>query len=36
MHERKALMSEPSEGFIVLTGGNGSLEDLFEASPGRS
>jgi hypothetical protein len=26
----------PSEGFIALTGGNGSLEDLFEASPGRS
>ncbi len=31
MHERKALMSEPSEGFIALTGGNGSLEDLPES-----
>jgi hypothetical protein len=30
MHERKALMSELSEGFIALPGGNGTLEELFE------
>lgn len=30
MHERKALMSELSEGFIALPGGLGTLEELFE------
>jgi uncharacterized protein (TIGR00730 family) len=30
MHERKALMSELSEGFIALPGGIGTLEELFE------
>lgn len=30
MHERKALMSELSEGFIALPGGNGTLEEFFE------
>jgi uncharacterized protein (TIGR00730 family) len=30
MHERKALMSELSEGFIALPGGNGTLEKFFE------
>lgn len=30
MHERKALMSGLSEGFIALPGGNGTLEELFE------
>jgi uncharacterized protein (TIGR00730 family) len=30
MHERKALMSELSEGFIVLPGGSGTLEEFFE------
>ena len=30
MHERKALMSELSEGFIALPGGTGTLEELFE------
>jgi uncharacterized protein (TIGR00730 family) len=30
MHERKALMSDLSEGFVALPGGNGTLEELFE------
>jgi len=30
MHERKALMSELSEGFIALPGGIGTLEEFFE------
>ncbi len=30
MHERKALMSRLSEGFIALPGGNGTLEEFFE------
>ncbi len=30
MHERKATMSELSEGFIALPGGNGTLEEFFE------
>lgn len=30
MHERKALMSELSAGFIALPGGLGTLEELFE------
>lgn len=30
MHERKALMSELSEGFIALSGGIGTLEEFFE------
>ena len=30
MHERKALMSELSNGFIALPGGNGTLEEFFE------
>ena len=30
MHERKALMSELSEGFIALPGGTGTLEEFFE------
>lgn len=30
MHERKALMSDLSEGFIALPGGNGTLEEFFE------
>ena len=31
MHERKALMSELSEGFVALPGGTGTLEEFFEA-----
>jgi uncharacterized protein (TIGR00730 family) len=31
MHERKALMSELSDGFVALPGGIGTLEELFEA-----
>ena len=31
MHERKARMSELSDGFIALPGGIGTLEELFEA-----
>jgi hypothetical protein len=31
MHERKALMLELSDGFIVLPGGTGTLEEFFEA-----
>ena len=30
MHERKALMSELSGGFVALPGGNGTLEEFFE------
>ncbi len=30
MHERKALMSQMSDGFIALPGGLGTLEELFE------
>lgn len=30
MHERKALMAELSDGFIVLPGGLGTLEEFFE------
>src|ERR671933_58213 len=30
MHERKALMSELSEGFVALPGGIGTLEEFFE------
>ena len=31
MHERKALMTELSAGFIALPGGYGTLDELFEA-----
>lgn len=31
MHERKALMSELSDGFVALPGGIGTLEEIFEA-----
>ena len=30
MHERKAMMSELSDGFIAMPGGMGTLEELFE------
>jgi uncharacterized protein (TIGR00730 family) len=30
MHERKALMNKLSEGFIILPGGVGTLEEFFE------
>lgn len=30
MHERKAMMSELSEGFVALPGGTGTLEEFFE------
>ncbi|HSK98845.1 MAG TPA: TIGR00730 family Rossman fold protein [Rubrobacteraceae bacterium] len=30
MHERKALMSDLSDGFIALPGGTGTLEEFFE------
>jgi uncharacterized protein (TIGR00730 family) len=30
MHERKAMMSELSEGFVALPGGIGTLEEVFE------
>lgn len=30
MHERKALMNELSDGFVVLPGGLGTLEEIFE------
>lgn len=30
MHERKAMMSELSDGFIALPGGIGTLEEIFE------
>jgi uncharacterized protein (TIGR00730 family) len=30
MHERKAVMSELSDGFVALPGGLGTLEELFE------
>ena len=31
MHERKALMSDLSDGFVALPGGAGTLDELFEA-----
>ena len=31
MHERKSVMEERGSGFIVLPGGNGTLEELLEA-----
>ena len=31
MHQRKALMTELSDGFIALPGGYGTLDELFEA-----
>ena len=31
MHERKALMTELSDGFIALPGGYGTLDELFES-----
>jgi uncharacterized protein (TIGR00730 family) len=31
MHERKALMTELSDAFVVLPGGSGTLDELFEA-----
>lgn len=31
MHQRKATMSELSDGFIALPGGMGTLEEMFEA-----
>lgn len=31
MHERKALMTELSDGFVALPGGFGTLDELFEA-----
>lgn len=31
MHERKALMSEISDGFLALPGGYGTLDELFES-----
>jgi uncharacterized protein (TIGR00730 family) len=31
MHERKALMTELSDGFIAIPGGYGTLDELFEA-----
>jgi uncharacterized protein (TIGR00730 family) len=31
MHDRKALMAELSDGFVVLPGGIGTLEEAFEA-----
>ena len=30
MHERKAPISELSDGFVALPGGNGTLEEFFE------
>ena len=30
MHERKAMMSDLSEGFVALPGGTGTLEEFFE------
>jgi uncharacterized protein (TIGR00730 family) len=30
MHERKAMMSDLSDGFIALPGGTGTLEEFFE------
>lgn len=30
IHERKMLMNEMSEGFIILTGGFGTLREFFE------
>lgn len=31
MHERKALMTRLSDGFLALPGGHGTLDELFEA-----
>ncbi len=31
MHERKAMMAEMSDGFLVLPGGFGTLEEVVEA-----
>ena len=31
MHERKALMTEMSDGFVALPGGYGTLDELFES-----
>ena len=31
MHERKAMMAEMSDGFLVLPGGYGTLEEVVEA-----
>ncbi len=31
MHERKAMMTELADGFVVLPGGIGTLDELFEA-----
>lgn len=31
MHERKALMSELSDGFVAMPGGSGTLDEIFEA-----
>jgi hypothetical protein len=30
MHERKAMMAELSDGFLILPGGIGTLEEFFE------
>ncbi len=35
MHERKALMAELSDGFVVAPGGFGTLEETFEVLTGR-
>jgi uncharacterized protein (TIGR00730 family) len=32
MHDRKRLMHELSDGFVVLPGGLGTLDELFEAA----
>jgi uncharacterized protein (TIGR00730 family) len=32
MHDRKATMAEASDGFIMLPGGIGTLEEFFEAA----
>ena len=31
MHQRKAIMAEAADGFVVLPGGIGTLEEIFEA-----
>ena len=36
MHERKALMSELSDAFVMLPGGFGTCEEVVIRSPGRS
>lgn len=35
MSERKAIMSERAEGFVILPGGFGTLEELFEVLVGK-